>query len=116
MTKHGTDSITSTTDTVSKEVNPHTDMRDPCAPQNTLIVGPTAIIGALEPKMGDSGQSRLRFRLRLQANGLTPTPLYKKMLTPTPVPTPVVKKKLTPVPTPTPDSQKWSPTSVIKNA
>ena len=25
--------------------------------------------------MGDSGQSRLRFRLRLQANGLTPTPV-----------------------------------------
>ncbi len=61
----------------------------------------------LRSKMGDSGQSRLRFRLQLQANGLTPTPvqttLYKKMLTP--VPTPVVKKKLTAVPTPTPVSQ-----------
>ncbi len=42
----------------------------------------------LRPKMGDSGQSRLR----LQTNSLipipTPTPVAKKLMTPTPAPTP----------------------------
>ncbi len=35
---------------ISLSVNPHTDMRGPHGPQNTLIIAPTVIIGTLALK------------------------------------------------------------------